>query len=358
MKRRSFLKTVAAGSAGVLSQNALGADQQLVAEPKEVKVAGMPRRVLGRTGRRVSIVGYPGFGLRTGEQDACTASLHKAFENGVNYFDVAPAYDKGNCEIKMGVGLQGIQRDQIFLACKTKARDRDGSQEELDQSLKRLKTDYFDLYQLHCLIKPEEVEQAFGPGGAMETIFKAKEQGIIRHIGFSAHTTKAALAALNRYEFDTVMFPINFVEMYIFDFGRQVLDLAAEKGAATLAIKPMSAGNWASKEQRDEHRKKGGRTWWYQTLEEQDDINLAMRWALSQKSVVAGLPPAYLDLAERGLEAGRQFRPASDADNQQLRKLAAESHSVFLERQQVARHKYDSMHHFDGPHEGCPGMMC
>jgi predicted aldo/keto reductase-like oxidoreductase len=358
MKRRSFLKTVAAGSAGALGQNALGAEQQLVAEPQEVQVAGMARRLLGRTGRHISIVGYPGFALRTGEQEACTDSLHQAFEQGINYFDVAPAYDRGNCEIKMGVGLQGIKRDEIFLACKTKARDKDGARKELEVSLERLKTEYFDLYQLHCLIKPEEVEQAFGPGGAMETVFKAKEQGIIRHIGFSAHTTKAALAALNRFDFDTVMFPINFVEMFTFDFGRQVLDLAAKKGAGVLAIKPMSAGNWASKQQRDEHREQGGRNWWYQTLEEQDDINLAMRWALSQKGVVAGLPPAYLDLAERGLQAGMNYRPASEEDNEKLRKLAAKSHSVFLERQQVARHKYRGMHHFDGPHEGCPGMMC
>jgi predicted aldo/keto reductase-like oxidoreductase len=357
MKRRSFLKTVAAGSAGVLGQNALGADQQAVVEAEELKVAGMPHRVLGRTGKKISIIGFPGFSLRTGEQDACTTSLHKAFDSGVNYYDVAPAYDNGNCEIKMGVGLQGIKRDEIFLACKTKARDKKGSQEELDRSLMRLKTDYFDLYQLHCLIKPEEVKQAFDPGGVMETIFRAKEQGKIRHIGFSAHTTKAALAALNRYDFDTVMFPINFVEMFIFGFGQQVLDLAVEKGAAVLAIKPMSAGNWASNEQRKEHQEKGGRTWWYQTLEEQDDINLAMRWALSQKGVVAGLPPAYLDLAELALEAGRQYRTASEEDEQTLRKLAANSHSVFKARQQVARHQFQGMHHFDGPHEGCPGMM-
>ncbi len=353
MKRRSFLKTVAVGGAGVLGQRADGREPQAVVEEQEVQVAGMPRRILGRTGKRVSIVGYPGFALRTGDQAAGTASLHKAFDNGVNYFDVAPAYADGDCEIKMGEGLQGIDRDSIFLACKTKARDKKGAQEELDRSLIRLKTDHFDLYQLHCLVKPEEVEEAFGPNGAMETIFKAQEAGKIRFIGFSAHTTKGALAALNRFDFDTVMFPINFVEMFIFGFGKQVLDLAADKGAAVLAIKPMSAGDWP----KDLPREERGRNWWYRTFEEQADINLAMRWALSQRAVVAGIPPAFLDLAELAFEAGRKYRPATECDTEALRKLAATRLSVFQQRQQVARHHWQDMHHFDGPHEGCPGAM-
>jgi aryl-alcohol dehydrogenase-like predicted oxidoreductase len=157
MKRRTFLKTVgsiATGSAlGV--QSILGAEQAISTGIVEIeKVAGLPRRVLGRTGRKVSIVGFPGLALIHYDQDRCNAGLHRAFEQGVNYFDVAPAYGNGEAEIKMGIGLQGLDRSKIFLACKTKMRDKEGALEELERSLKRLKTDYFDLYQLHHLRRP------------------------------------------------------------------------------------------------------------------------------------------------------------------------------------------------------------
>ena len=84
----------------------------------------------------------------------------------------------------MGIGLQGLDRSKYFLACKTKKRDKEGAREELEHSLKLLKTDHFDLYQLHHLVRPAEVKQALGPGGAMETILKAKEEGKIKYIGF------------------------------------------------------------------------------------------------------------------------------------------------------------------------------
>ena len=152
-----------------------------------------------------------------------------------------------------------------------------GAQEELDRSLKRLQTDYFDLYQLHCLIKPEDdVEPAFAADGAMEAILKAKEQGKIKYIGFSAHTTKAALAAMNTFHFDSVMFPINFLEYFTFGFGKKVCELAAQQGAGVLAIKPMSAGTWPASipwEQRP-------RKWWYRSFETQEDIDLAYRFTL------------------------------------------------------------------------------
>ena len=150
MKRRSFLKavggTVAAGAAASQSHG------EVVTQ--EV-VKGFPRRQLGRTGEMITMVGFPGLALRQYPQEEGTAKLHETFEQGLNYYDVAPAYGKdGECEIKMGIGLQGIPRDQIFLSCKTRMRDKAGAKEELDRSLKRLKTDYFDLYQLHCLFEP------------------------------------------------------------------------------------------------------------------------------------------------------------------------------------------------------------
>ncbi len=360
MERRVFLKTVAVG-AGVAGQSAY-IHQPAAALAIADNVAGMPYRALGRTGRKISIVGYPGFALRENHDDpkVYTQSIRKALENGVNYFDVAPAYANTKCESRMGTAMASIgefKRDSVFLACKTKQRTKDLARQELESSLKRLKTDYFDLYQLHCLIDPvKDVEAAFGNNGVMEAILKAKEAGKIRHIGFSAHTTVAALAALRKFRFDTVMFPINFVELFRFGFGKQVLELAAEQGAAVLAIKPMSAGDWPA-EFKGKHRNRRPRQWWYRTLEKQEEIDLAMRFTLSQKAVVAGLPPAWLDLAEKGQDAGKKYHAITDAEVARLRKMADKAHSVFKQRQEVARHNWQDMHPFDGPHEGCPGAI-
>ena len=352
MKRRTFLKTVgsiATGSAlGV--QSILGAEQAISTGIAEIeKVAGLPRRVLGRTGKKVSVVGFPGLALIHYDQDRCNEGLHSAFERGVNYFDVAPAYGNGEAEIKMGIGLQGLDRSRIFLACKTKMRDRQGARKELERSLERLKTDYFDLYQLHHLRRPEEVKQALGPNGAMETILKAKEQGKIKYIGFSAHTTKGALEAMKGFRFDTVMFPINFVEFFKMDFGKPVLELANKQGAAVLAIKPLSTGTWPEGAERT-------RKWWYRTTETQQEVDLAMRFTLSQKPVAAGIPPSFLDLLDKAIEAGKTYQTITKDETQKLKETAKTCGSVFQrEEEQVA--SGGLMHqpvYPDSPHECCP----
>jgi predicted aldo/keto reductase-like oxidoreductase len=343
MKRRDFIKTVG-GAAGAA---ALG-PQLFAADEKLERVQGLPRRALGRTGQKLSIVGFPGLALIHYEQEKCNASIHDAFERGVNYFDVAPAYGEGRCETRMGIGLQGLDRSKYFLACKTKKRDKEGCREQLENSLKLLKTDHFDLYQLHHLVRPAEVKQALGPGGAMETILKAKEEGKIKYIGFSAHTTKAALEALKGFKFDTVMFPINFVEYYTRDFGKDVLAEANAQGAAVLAIKPLSWGTWPG-------GTKKTREWWYRSVEQPSDIELAMRFSLTQPGVVAGIPPSFLDLLDRTIEAARNYKPLDDSAISKLKEMSANRDSIFLrEEQQVAL----NLPHWtpiypDSPHECC-----
>src|SRR5215831_15004189 len=311
MKRRVFLKTVG-GAAGVA---ALGMPEMFAADKPDEKVSGLPRRVLGRTGQKLSVVGFPGLALFHCDQEKGTAALHDAFKRGVNYFDVAPNYGNGDAEIKMGIGLQGPDRNQYFLACKTHKRDKEGAQMELDRSLTRLKTDHFDLYQLHHLVRPAEVKEVFGPNGAMQVILKAKEQGKHKYIGFSAHTTKAALEAMKTFKFDTVMFPINFVEFYNRDFGREVLALANEQGAGVLAIKPLSWGTFPKDQPKN-------RDWWYRSVEEPNEVELAMRFSLSQKGVVAGIPTSFVELLDRTIEAAKLFKPLDDPAIDQLQHMA------------------------------------
>lgn len=313
---------VSAAGAAALSEPA-----SLFAEPVAEVVAGMPRRILGRTGAKLSVVGFPGLALGQVDQDRGTRGLRDAFERGINYYDVAPAY--GDSQTKMGIALQGLPRDQYFLACKTKMRDRDGARKELEESLKLLKTDHFDLYQLHHVRSVAEAKQALGPGGAMETLHQAKAEGKVKWFGFSAHTTHGALELMKGFKFDTVMFPINFVEHFVWGFGREVLDLAHEQGAAVLAIKPMSLGGWPEGEKKT-------RQWWYRSVEQPREVDLAWRYALSRKSVVSGIPPSFLDLLDKAIEAAKTYRPITDAELAELKEMAVKCSSIFKRDAEVA----------------------
>ncbi len=324
MKRRTFLKTVgtAAGgfAAGFRPAFADPADptRKLIAHP-----SGLPRRVLGRTGQAISIIGFPGLALTRTTQEEANQAVRTSYEQGMNYFDVAPAYGNGKAEIAMGPALQGLPRDQIFLSCKTKKRDAAGAMEELERSLTRLKTDHFELYQMHVMSTANDVKEAFGPGGAMETLVKARAQGKVRWLGFSAHTKEAALDCLRHFKFETVMYPVNFVEHYTHQFDPDVLKLARQEGAAVIAIKPISAGSWKTGE------KKTRNNYWYKALEAQDEITQALRFALSLDPVVTGIPTSFVDLNERSIVAGKAYRPATSADLDSMRALAEKYSPLF-----------------------------
>src|ERR1035438_4103837 len=168
MKRREFLKNVTA--AAVASTSRLNASP---AKP-------IARRTLGKTGEKPSI-----------NEDTGAASniVAEAVDRGVNYFDVAPSY--GNAQERLGAALAPY-RNKCFLACKTDGRMKDDSRADLEQSLKLLKTDHFDLYQFHALTKMADLDKVLGPGGAIETFEAAKKEGKIRYIGFSVHSVGTA----------------------------------------------------------------------------------------------------------------------------------------------------------------------
>jgi len=325
MKRRTFLKTAGTAAGGL----AIGLRPIAFADPADAgrklipHASGLPRRMLGRTGRAVSIIGYPGLALAKIAQAEANTALRKGYDLGVNYFDVAPAY--GDAEIKMGIAMaeSKIPRDEIFLSCKTKQRTAEGARSELERSLMRLKTDHFDLYQLHVMSTKADVEAVFAPDGAMKTLEQAREQGKVRALGFSAHTKEAALALLGRFKYDTVMYPVNFIEHYTHKFDPEVLSLAREKGAAVLAIKGISAGSWKRGEAKTRNN------YWYKALEDLNEIELALRFTLSLDPVVAALPTSFTDLAEKSIASAKRYRPATDADLQALQKLVEKYQPLF-----------------------------
>jgi len=192
--RREFLKAAGASAAGVIlaGRDVLGMGCK--ERPGEVAVEAYPRRILGKTGEQVSMIAFGGIVVKDAEPAHAAKVVGEAFGRGINYFDVAPTY--GDAELKLGPALKPY-RDKVFLACKTQKRDRAGAEKELRESLKRLQTNRFDLYQLHAITDvKEDVEAALGKGGAMEAIVEAKKQGLLRYIGFTAHSPEAALTAM------------------------------------------------------------------------------------------------------------------------------------------------------------------
>lgn len=272
----------------------------------------VPRRVLGKTGVEVSAIAMGGIVVMNLPQKEADAMVRWAYDNGVTYFDVAPTY--GDAEERLGPALKGL-RDKVFLACKTEKRDKQGAAEALRQSLKRLQTDYFDLYQLHALRTKEDVERALGADGAMEAILEAKEKGLVRFVGFSAHSEEAALMAIERYPFDIIMLPINFASLLKNGFGRKVLEKAKETGAAVIAIKAMARTYWNGE-------RKVAKCW-YEPLTEQNQAQLALRFTLSQQPVAVAVPPGDEKLFQMAVGLVKDYKPLSDEERKVLEQMAA-----------------------------------
>lgn len=324
MKRRDVLKAAALSAAGltIWRRPALAALAPLPSAPPPGNRAAppgnraaLPKRPFGKTGAEVSIVGFGGFVLARLDQDASNRLVAEAVERGVNYFDVSPEY--GDAEVKLGLALEPY-RKSCFLACKTAQRTADGARAELRRSLERLKTDHIDLYQLHHIRKvKEDVEAVFAKGGAWEFLQEAKKDGRIRHVGFSAHTEAAALAAIEKSEFDSVMFPLNFSYWYGADFGPRVLQAAKAKGMAVMGIKSLARQRWP----KGPHEPGPYSTMWYQPITNPQEQAMSVRWTLSQ-GVTAVLPPYNDALHRRAFEVGLAYTPITDAEIEQLKGLA------------------------------------
>lgn len=270
------------------------------------------KRILGQTGESLSIVGFGGIIVAEVDQRDANNYVAEAIDAGVNYFDVAPTYF--DAEDHLGPALLG-KRNNIFLACKTENRSKSGSEELLHNSLKKLKTDHFDLYQLHAVTTLEDVEQIFSANGAMETFLKAKKQGLIKHIGFSAHSEEAALALMERYDFDSILLPINWVNIFNANFAPKVLEVAKSKGMGILALKAMAKTSLAECD-----LKKYSKAW-YQPIEEEALAKLAYRYTLSQ-GITAAIPPGYIKFFRWAVEAVRDFKAITPEEENRLRMLA------------------------------------
>lgn len=268
----------------------------------------MQKRTLGRTGEELSVVGFGGIVVMNETPESAAKLVSQAVERGINYFDVAPSY--GNAEERLGPALEPY-RDSVFLACKTGKRDREGAAQELRRSLELLRTDHFDLYQFHGVTTLEDVERIFAPGGAMELFQEAREMGVARLIGFSAHSEEAAVAMMDRFDFDSILFPFNWVCWHQGGFGPTTLQKAQEKGVGVLALKALAKRQWEEGEER---------TWpkcWYAPADTPEEAALGLRFTLS-RPITAAVSPSHAELLWWACDAAEDLRPLSEEEEADL----------------------------------------
>jgi predicted aldo/keto reductase-like oxidoreductase len=313
MERRSFIRNTALGGLAMSVSDFDALTSRLIKENP------VPKRKLGRAPDELSIIGFGSILLNNNPQAFANENVAKAFNRGINYFDVAPSY--GNAQERLGPALKPY-RDRCFLACKTTERTQAGAEKELNESLRLLQTDHVDLYQLHALTTKEDVETAFGSGGAMETYLKAKQDGKIRYIGFSAHSVEASLLALEKFDFDTVLFPFNFVCWHQGNFGPQVYAKAKERNLGILALKSMALTRLK------EGEPKVFPNVWYKPIMDDHTLALALRYTLS-KDITAAVPPGEAALFWKAVEIAQKFTPLTEPENEKLLSLARETEPLF-----------------------------
>jgi len=319
MKRRSFLKAVSASTAGTM----MGIDYWQTVQAAVAKDANkpIPRRHFKKD-IELSIVGFGGIVVVGQEQTEANREVARAVERGVNYFDVAPTYGRGEAEEKLGIALQPY-RNKSFLACKTQKRDAAGVRQELENSLKVLNTDHFDLYQLHAMSKMDDVDTVLGKGGALETFLKAREEGKVRFLGFSAHNEEVALRLLDKFPFDSVLFPINYVCIAQGNFGPRLLAKAKEKNVARLALKALAYTSWTNRQERAKNPK-----CWYQPINDLEHARQALRFTLSE-DITAAIPPGDEKVYRIAETLAAQFTPMSADEKQAMLAFSKDVTPIF-----------------------------
>lgn len=272
----------------------------------------------GRSGHVSTRTIFGAAALFHATQEEADRTLEVLLQYGINHIDVAASY--GVAELRIAPWLKK-HRAQFFLATKTGERTATKAREELHRSLERMGVDYVDLWQLHNLVDPIDWDTALSPGGAIEAAVEAKQQGLVRAIGVTGHGLQIAAThrrSLERFDFDSVLLPYNFITMqnpYYAENFQALLATCQQRNVAVQTIKSLAYRPWMG-------RPHDGRPW-YEPLEEQQDIDLAVHWALKQ-------PGIFLDtvsdmrLLPRVLDAASRFQPgATGPTDDEMRAMVA-----------------------------------
>ncbi|HSY70023.1 MAG TPA: aldo/keto reductase [Edaphobacter sp.] len=304
MERRDFLKTAAA--AGIGATIAANAQTRPSAAPiKRPESPDMIYRELGTTGERVSAIGMGGYHL--GMQSDPTESvrlIHTGVDHGITFLDNCWDYNDGTSEVRMGQALRDGYRQKVFLMTKMDGRTAVEYNRQLEESLGRLQTDVIDLVQFHEVIRMEDPDRIFAPGGAIEAAIAARQAGKLRYIGFTGHKDPAVhlrmleTAQKHSFHFDTVQMPINVMDAHFRSFTHQVMPVALKQGIGVLAMKTFG----------DSFILKSNTV---QPME-------ALRYGLTQPISVLITGINNTQVLDQALEAARIFKPMTTAEVQTL----------------------------------------
>lgn len=330
--RRNFLKTggaVAAGlltNAPVLASASAAALPPLPANPRTL--AAMPTRNLGKTGYKVGIFSLGGQAAleKHDNFDAAVPIIERALDLGINYIDTSSIYGGPERWSEQYIGqVMKTRRNETFLATKTKERTRDGSLRMIEKSLTLLNTDHIDLWQLHDIGLPEDVNAAFAPDGAMKALLEMQQQKVVRFLGVTGHYRPEALIdAVNRHPFDTILLSLNAADTHIHSFTDQLLPLVVEKQMGIIGMKVPARGRLLS-------------SWTPPPLEKQQhswegsaiatrpgvmNMREAMRFTLSHpvSTVIVGCD--NIAQLEENVQIAREFTPLSSSQMAALNALA------------------------------------
>ena len=330
--RRRFLKTGGAVAAGLLSRGAMPAQATTTMPPLPVNArtqAEMPTRNLGKTGYKVGIFSLGGQAAleRPNNFDIAVPIINRALDLGVNYIDTSSIYGGPDRWSEQYVGkVMKTRRNEAFLATKTKERTRDGSMRMIEKSLQLLNTDHVDLWQLHDIGLPEDVNAIWAKGGAMEALLEMKQQNVVRFLGVTGHYRPEALIdAVNRYPFDTILMALNAADSHIHSFQDQLLPLVVEKQMGIIGMKVPSRGrllaSWTPPSlEQQQHSWEGSAIATRSGVMTMKD---AMRFTLSHPVSTVIIGCDNIAQLEENVTIAREFTPLSQTQMAALNELAA-----------------------------------
>ena len=324
MKRRDFLRSAA------IAAVASTVSQPIHAAPAS---GGIPRRTLGRTGEKTSLVGLGGFhiGVASLSDEEASRIVRTALDSGVNFLDNCWDYNAGLSEVRMGKALRDGYRQKAFLMTKIDGRTVASARQQLEQSLSRLQTGHLDLIQIHEVIRMNDPERIFAPGGTLEYLEQARKEGKVRFIGFTGHKSPEIhlhmieVARQHNYTFDTVQMPLNIMDAHFDSFAGKVVPVASKLNMGILGMKPIANGMILGSN----------------TVTAVECLQYAMN--LPTTTVITGCDS--MKILQQAMDTARNFRPLS---SEALAGLLSRTQAVGVAGKFEA---YKTSHMFDGTYQ-------
>jgi len=283
----------------------------------------MEKRRFGRTGHQSTVAIFGAAAFWEIEQKDADRVMEMVIEAGINHIDVAPSY--GQAELRVGPWMK-TERKRFFLGCKTMERTKDAALREMHESLKRLHTDAFDLYQCHAITSIDELDAIFAKGGAMEAMVEARDQGLTKYIGITGHgvdSPKIYLEALRRFDFDSVLFPMNFVQMAMPEFRQaadELVSVCKAKDVGTMVIKSITKGPWGEKPKTA--------TTWYEPFDKMDEIQRGINFVLSH-DVTGVCTAGDIRILPMVIQACENFTPLNFQEQEAMIESGAQFEALF-----------------------------